>query len=157
MQISELTSSEYSQKKLSQHIKEVKFNTGEKDVFDAFIHGYNMKLLTEFGTWMACKKLWDIQLIHPCNSKSFTVDNLYDLIKTHNWINKRNLDKTSICHAIGRLHALGLVYRVTTTRGHKYYFENEVIIKGMNWFLNGNKYIINRPPVGGFLDDFLVK
>lgn len=156
MQTSELTSSEYSQKKLSERIKEVKFNTGEKDVFDAYVHGYNMKLLTEFGTWMACKKLWGVQLFHSY-IKPFTVDNLYDLIKVHNWINKKNLDKTSICHAIGKLHALGLVYRVTTTKGYKYYFENEVKTRGMNWFLNDNKYIINRPPVGGFLDDFLVR
>jgi hypothetical protein len=140
---------EYSEWALNQYDRQSCFGFGSDDILIAR-KGYNLTAPIHFAVWKACRKRFNCS-----KTRYFTVTDLIEDIRKEKLISIP-FDRTSICHSIGQLRALGLVYRLTDgIREYEYVFEDVTIEKGMDWFLKNNKYIINPPPLGGFFDEEL--
>jgi hypothetical protein len=139
---------------LSQYEQQARFGEGGEDIITAKQDGYNLNCIIQLAVWQACRERFDYS-----KTQNFTTRDLIDIIRTKEWSHKIEFDRTRVCHLVGILRALGLVYRMRkgAQQEYEYAFEDVILEKGMDWFLKDNPFIHNPPPLGGFLDDCLRK
>jgi hypothetical protein len=137
---------------LTQYAGQVRFGWGQDDVIKARQNGFNLNCPIHLAVWQACRERYN-----SMKTRNFTTLDLIDIIKTKERSSAIKFDRTTICHLIGVLRALGLVYRSNDRSEYEYAFEDIILEKGMDWFLKDNPFIHNPPPLGGFMDECLVK
>ena len=130
------TVGKYSEWVLDQYERQTRFGFGMDDVTDAR-RGYDLSFPIFLAVWKACENRFE-----RCKTRHFTVYDLIDIIKEEGFLNVP-FDRTTICHAIGKLRALGLVYRMGSgvRECYEYIFEDVIMEKGMDWFLKNNPFI----------------
>jgi len=116
--------------------------SGREEAKKAYTGGFNLNAPTNRLVWeKAIKPLFLTQkLIFP--------EKLYFSARTirENYVSEYRIDRTTVCHIMARLTALGVVSDGNgTSRGGYYYcFCTEVVRYGLDWIITDNKFF--RPP-----------
>lgn len=119
--------------------------------------GYNLRNYRMNIVWKVLEYLY-----REGKEETFTIEDIYakidEMFITEKW-KSVDVDRTTLCHYVGRLWALGLLGRIRGDKGRgrdiKYYFKKIIREKGIEWFLTNNEYMTRPSSEGGLFDDLL--
>jgi hypothetical protein len=144
----------------SKHALEQRMSTsgdreGLSDIKLAQRDGYNLKNYRMNLVWKALEILYKEK-----KDGTFIIDDIYakieSMFQTGKW-ERVEIDRTTLCHYVGRLWALGLLGRTRMGKDLTYYFQTIIRAKGLDWFKFGNEYIGKPAVEGGLFDDLLMQ